>query len=159
MNLNEGNIRGCRACEACAKDPGRCAQKDDLSPLLEEMKTCDAFVLGTPVYMYHASAQFKAFVDRLYCFLWYVPEKSEETKMVFPAGKKIVMVTSRAAGEEPLNEQYRSFEEWLKKIANKILEPASLEFVHHYESMNLKDSARDNTELMAGAVALGVSLV
>ena len=158
VNLNEGNIRGCQGCDGCKKNPGRCVQKDDLSPLLEELTACDALVLGTPVYYYHASAQFKAFADRLYCFLGYDSESPDGTKIAFPAGKKMVTVTSRGDVKEALNrpELYDYFEEWLKMVTG-FLGPASVEFVHHYESGTIK--ARDNAELMARAASVGASLV
>jgi multimeric flavodoxin WrbA len=162
VNLNEGNIRGCQGCDAC-KNPaglGKCVQKDDLSPLLQEMTTCDALVLGTPIYYYHATAQFRAFTDRLYCFLDYDPQNPEGMKMVFPGGKKIAMVTSRGDFEKPLYmaELFDYFEQWLEVVAQG-LAPASVEYLHHYESMNLKDSARNDAELMARAASMGAALV
>ena len=56
-------------CEGCKKHPGKCVQKEDLTPLMQEMATYDAIVMGTPVYWYQVAAQFKMLVDRLYSFL------------------------------------------------------------------------------------------
>ena len=68
VNLRELKINGCLGCEGCKKHPGKCVQKDDLTILLQDMTAYDAIVMGTPVYWYHVSAQFKMLVDRLYCF-------------------------------------------------------------------------------------------
>ena len=57
VNLNELNMRGCQGCEVCTKEPGQCAYEDDLTPLLEELKECDAIVLGSPIYWFRVSAQ------------------------------------------------------------------------------------------------------
>jgi NAD(P)H-dependent FMN reductase len=41
-------------------------QQDDLPALLEQMEQSQVWVLGTPVYYWGPTAQFKAFVDRWY---------------------------------------------------------------------------------------------
>ncbi|MEZ4567823.1 MAG: NAD(P)H-dependent oxidoreductase [Desulfobacterales bacterium] len=71
----------------------KCVQKDDLTTLLQDLTAYDAIVLGTPVYWFHVSAQFKMLVDRLYCFMQYTdPETGEAVmKFEFPAGKKFVL--------------------------------------------------------------------
>ena len=50
------------ACDACRKT-GQCAQRDDMQALLEKMERSQAWVLGTPVYWWGPTAQFKAFLD------------------------------------------------------------------------------------------------
>ena len=68
INLNKLNIKGCQACMYCRTNYG-CAIKDDMQELYEEIKTADAIVLGSPVYMFQVSAQTKAFIDRLFIYL------------------------------------------------------------------------------------------
>ncbi len=63
--LSELDIRPCRACEACKK-AGKCVQRDDMPALLELMQHSQVWVLGTPVYFWGPTAQFKAFIDRFY---------------------------------------------------------------------------------------------
>ena len=75
-----------------SRKSGKCVQKDDLTILFQEMTTHDAVVMGTPVYWYHVTAQFKMLVDRLYCFLEFGenPETGEQTmKSEFPADKNL----------------------------------------------------------------------
>jgi len=98
VNLRELQINGCIGCEGCKKHPGVCVQKDDLTVLLQDMTTYDAVVMGTPVYWYHVTAQFKMLVDRLYSFMEIAedPETGQQTfKSAFPAGKKFVFIISR----------------------------------------------------------------
>ncbi|MCE1247605.1 MAG: flavodoxin family protein [Firmicutes bacterium] len=66
--LNEMNIKGCQACMACRAKFG-CPVKDDLNPLYKEIMEADAFVFGSPIYMFQITAQLKALIDRLYPFL------------------------------------------------------------------------------------------
>jgi multimeric flavodoxin WrbA len=63
--LHELSIAPCRACNNCQKN-GNCIQEDDMSPLLELMEKSEIWVLGTPIYWWGPSAQFKAFIDRWY---------------------------------------------------------------------------------------------
>lgn len=63
--LSELNIAPCRACDRCL-NTGECAQRDDMSMLLAQMKRSQIWVLGTPVYWSGPTAQFKAFLDRWY---------------------------------------------------------------------------------------------
>jgi len=163
VNLNKLNIVGCQGCDACKLDLGKCAQKDDLSPLLEEMQSCDAIVLGTPVYWFHVSSQFKALIDRFYCFFNWEPDpETGEMKEIrgFPEGKKFVVVTSRGDEEntQVLPELYQQLQGWLN-IVTMAMNASSTEFINHYGSMNLRDSAEDNADLMAEAEAVGASLV
>jgi multimeric flavodoxin WrbA len=82
--LSKLNIGPCRACNACAKT-GKCVQEDDMHALLEQMARSDVWVLGTPVYYWGPTAQFKAFVDR-----WYSTEH-QGTKLVEFKGKRVVL--------------------------------------------------------------------
>ena len=63
--LSKLDIGPCRACDACKKT-GKCVQQDDVHALLEQMERSQVWVLGTPVYYWGPTAQFKAFVDRWY---------------------------------------------------------------------------------------------
>jgi len=47
-------------------ETGQCVQRDDMPGLMEQMQASQVWVLGTPVYWYGPSAQFKTFVDRWY---------------------------------------------------------------------------------------------
>ncbi len=62
--LSELSISPCRACNSCQK--GKCVQQDDMSLVLEKMEESQVWVLGTPVYWWGPTAQFKAFLDRWY---------------------------------------------------------------------------------------------
>lgn len=63
--LSELDISPCRACEVCTKT-GTCFYQDDMTDLLSLMFESDVWVLGTPVYWWGPTAQFKTFLDRWY---------------------------------------------------------------------------------------------
>ena len=63
--LSRLDISPCLACDAC-RDTDECVQQDDMTELLEKMHRSQVWVLGTPIYYYGPTAQFKAFLDRWY---------------------------------------------------------------------------------------------
>jgi len=63
--LNEMDVNPCQACNECHRT-GRCVQEDDMLSLIEHMKESEVRVLGTSVYWWGPTAQFKAFIDRWY---------------------------------------------------------------------------------------------
>lgn len=163
VNLRELDINGCMGCEGCKKQLGKCVQRDDLTPLMQEMATCDAIVLGTPVYWYHVTAQFKMLVDRLYSFteISVNPETGEETfASKFPTGRKMVIVVSRGDPEPaPLFPQfYDHLNEWLTVIPLS-LGTEQYEIFHQYEAYLDRKAALNNSELLKQAIRKGADLV
>ncbi|MBF0388861.1 MAG: flavodoxin family protein [Desulfamplus sp.] len=84
-DLSQLNIAGCKACMYCKSNDG-CAVKDDMLPLLQEILTADAVILGSPVYMWQFSAQTKLFVDRLFAML------NPDYSVKFKSGLPLVLV-------------------------------------------------------------------
>lgn len=84
VNLYALNFKGCTSCFYCklkSKEHGTCAMKDDLSPVLEKIKTADAVIFGTPIYFMNFSAGLIAMLERLF-FSNYI--YSNEIPTVFP---------------------------------------------------------------------------
>jgi multimeric flavodoxin WrbA len=82
--LNELDIRPCQACNNC-RGTGVCIQKDDMAELLERMRASEVWVLGTPVYWWGPTAQFKLFVDR-----WY-SQMDEAPKAALFEGRRVIL--------------------------------------------------------------------
>lgn len=61
--LAEKTINHCTGCYACRRS-GRCAQHDDMAPILDSMVAADVIVMATPVYFYTMCAQMKTVIDR-----------------------------------------------------------------------------------------------
>lgn len=84
INLYALNFKGCTSCFACklkSRPHGTCAMKDDLTPILEQVKAADAIVFGSPIYFMNLSAGMIAFFERL-LFSNYI--YSDEVPTVFP---------------------------------------------------------------------------
>ncbi len=69
INLYDLNYKGCISCFSCklkdGKSYGRCAVKDDLTPVLEKIPLVDALILGTPIYLLDVTSGMRAFLERL----------------------------------------------------------------------------------------------
>ena len=64
--LQEKEIKPCLGCNACwLKTPGRGAQRDDMSALIDLMRSCEVAVLASPIYVGGVTGQMKTFLDRL----------------------------------------------------------------------------------------------
>jgi multimeric flavodoxin WrbA len=75
--LNDLKIR---PCQSCGSDPSPkcCLFDDDMEEVYEILQSCDAIVLGSPVYFDTVSAQTKLITDRCNCLMPYV-KKSDGT--------------------------------------------------------------------------------
>lgn len=82
--LNKLDIKPCQACDNCS-DNRECIYKDDMVGLLNKMKLSQIWILGTPIYWWGPTAQFKTFIDR-----WYGIEgsmfKGKQIILVIPLG-------------------------------------------------------------------------
>jgi len=67
ITLSALRVEPCRACDAC-RGMGKCVIDDDMRELITRMESSEVWVLGTPVYWWGPTAQFKAFLDRWYAF-------------------------------------------------------------------------------------------
>ncbi len=58
---------GCISCFGCKlpKHQGECIYKDGLSPVLEEIRSADGLIIGTPNYLGDVSAAFRSLYERL----------------------------------------------------------------------------------------------
>ena len=56
IHLYDLDFKGCRSCfgrkTKGGASYGRCAVKDELTPILEEIKKVDAIIMGSPVYFW-----------------------------------------------------------------------------------------------------------
>jgi multimeric flavodoxin WrbA len=74
IHLYDLRYTGCRSCFACktkgGKSYGRCASRDDLTPILEQVEEADAIILGSPIYYGTVSGEMKSFIERLAFPYW-----------------------------------------------------------------------------------------
>lgn len=78
VHLYDRAFRGCRSCFECKKidgaSYGRCAMKDELTPVLDKVLEADALIVGTPVYFGAETGECRSFLERLlFPFVTYTP--------------------------------------------------------------------------------------
>ncbi len=69
VHLYDLDFKGCRSCCACKKrggeSYGRCAARDDASPVLDHIRKADGLILGSPIYFGTVSGEMRSFMERL----------------------------------------------------------------------------------------------
>ena len=70
INLVDLDFSGCLSCFQCKKlgnpEFGRCALKDDLAPILEELIHSDGMIMGSPIYFGTETGLYRNFLERLF---------------------------------------------------------------------------------------------
>jgi multimeric flavodoxin WrbA len=92
VDVNDLNVHPCTGCMKCRASEVCVLPADDGQRMADEVKACDALVIGTPVYWGNMSGQMKLMFDRI------VPAMMGESKRGIPIalhkGKKAVIVTA-----------------------------------------------------------------
>jgi multimeric flavodoxin WrbA len=111
VHLYDLQFTGCKSCFACkirgGHSYGRCATRDDLTPILKEVEDAGAIILGTPVYFASVSGETKSFMERLmFPYLTYDVAHSS----LFPAKIHTGFIYTMNVSEQGMNERgYQSF--------------------------------------------------
>jgi multimeric flavodoxin WrbA len=92
FDVNDLNVHPCIGCMKC-RATGRCVlPEDDGHRMAEEMKLCDALILGTPVYWGNMSGQMKLMFDRI------VPAMMEMSHKIMDVANRHPSLLERAEG-------------------------------------------------------------
>jgi multimeric flavodoxin WrbA len=86
--LNELKITPCQACDGCL-DGGECVRDDDMKMLYKKMDESKVWILGSPIYWWGQTAQFKAFMDR-----WYGAREIDFS------GRRVILAIPMGGGHE-----------------------------------------------------------
>jgi len=91
IHLYDLNFKGCVSCFACklkgGKSYGKCAYKDDLSPVLEKIENADAIILGSPIYFGNVTGEMRSFIERMaFPYTVYDKDYSSLFKRKIPVG-------------------------------------------------------------------------
>ncbi len=69
IHLYDYAFKGCISCFACktknGKSYGRCALKDDMTPVYEKINKTDVLLLGSPIYFGDVTGEMRSFIERL----------------------------------------------------------------------------------------------
>ncbi|MHA2265396.1 MAG: flavodoxin family protein [Candidatus Thorarchaeota archaeon] len=140
--LQDLTIGPCRACNGCQRS-GNCVQDDDMDSIVELMVKSDIWVLGTPIYWWGPSAQFKAFLDR-----WYGLDQR-----IFQ-GKKVILTISMGGG----NDLYARHTVGMFKDICSYLGMTCIETVVA-PGMNGRTAVRENSLILDSARTAGVRVM
>lgn len=106
IHLYDLNYKGCISCFSCkmknGKSYGRCAVKDDLSPIFEKVLDAQALIFGSPIYFGTATGQMRSFMERLvFPFTPY----TDPPGTIFPRKIKTGFIYTLGATEEMAKER------------------------------------------------------
>lgn len=79
INLYDYNYKGCISCFQCkligGPSYGKCAVKDEIAPVLQNVLAADVVIFGSPIYFSNITGEMRCFLERLYfpCFV-YAPD-------------------------------------------------------------------------------------
>lgn len=101
VHLYELSYRGCISCFECKKiggrSYGRCAVKDDLTPILAKITAADVLILGSPLYFHTESGEMRSFMERLlFPYVTYTPERA----CIFPGKLRAGLIYTMNVSEE-----------------------------------------------------------
>ena len=118
FNLYDVNYKGCVSCFACkmkeGKSYGRCAVKDDISPILAKVGEADVIILASPLYFGTVTGEMRSFMERLvFPYFTYTDPPSS----IFPRKLRTGFIYALGASEELAKE--RGFDKHI--MANEML--------------------------------------
>jgi multimeric flavodoxin WrbA len=85
IKLRDLTIRPCLGCVECAST-NRCVQRDDMTPLYDQILQADLFILGGVSYFDHPNGFTRTFMERLYCFRHLHPQTIDKLALVAAVG-------------------------------------------------------------------------
>ena len=105
VHVYDFDFKGCASCFGCKRiggdSYGRCAMRDGLTPLLDEIHGADALVLGSPVYLMAETGEMRSFMERaVFQYLRY----TDPPATFFPRRIRTALVYTMGLPEGPANQ-------------------------------------------------------
>ncbi len=152
--LNDLHIKPCQSC-GVDPYPKYCLFDDDMKVVYDALQSCDATVLGSPVYFDTVSAQTKLMIDRCNCLMPYV-KRSDGTFGFERRMKKLKKgVFIAVAGPE---QEFNTIQTTVKGFLNW----TNIELVEtllYPNNSNKLGGVKDNKKIMDQAFEIGVRIV
>jgi len=106
IHLYNLNFKGCISCFACktreGKSYGKCAVKDDLTPIFNKIEKADAIILGSPIYFGTVTGEMRSFMERLmFPYLTY----TNPPQSLFPKKIKTGFIYTMNSTEQEMKER------------------------------------------------------
>jgi multimeric flavodoxin WrbA len=105
IHLYDLDFKGCTSCFACklknGKSYGKCAYRDEITPVLDRIEDFDALILGSPIYLGTVTGVMKLFMERLvYPYLVYDVNRSS----LFPKKIQVGLIYTMGAEESRIKD-------------------------------------------------------
>jgi multimeric flavodoxin WrbA len=125
IQMNTLKIRGCQGCYSCkkrgGKSYGKCALKDDLTPLYKKIEQADALFLGSPIYFHSVTSAMKMFIERLYPYFSY-----KDFKTTFPRKVNVGMIYTIGADDQDTEKLYRKYIKINQNVFSLLIGPTEV---------------------------------
>jgi multimeric flavodoxin WrbA len=154
LYLNDMQIRPCQSC-GIDPSPEYCLFNDDMNRVYTHLQSCDAVVLGSPVYFDSVSAQTKLMIDRCNCLMPYVKRLNGTSSFVRRLEKRKTGVLVAVAGPD---QEFNTILITVKGFFNWVNIELVDTIFHSHEDDNV-GSVKENKRVMDRAFEAGVSLV
>ena len=130
------------SCFACktkgGKSYGKCAVKDDLTPIFKKIEAADAVILGSPLYYGTVSGEMKSFMERLlFPYMTY----SNPPQVLFPKKINICFIYTMNVTEEQMKKFGFSQHIRLNEIILKMIFGAS-ESLFSFDTYQFEDYSK-----------------
>lgn len=144
IHLRDLDFSGCVSCFACklkgGKSLGRCAVRDDLSPILEKLLNSDGIVMGSPVYFGAETGLFRNFMERL---LFPLTKYSDPPESFAVKRMPLAFVYAMNVTEEEVGEYgYDRFMKLTRSFAKKLLSSREVETLCVCDTWQFDDYSR-----------------
>jgi multimeric flavodoxin WrbA len=148
--LNGLVFKGCQGCDKCSPG-GRCILNDDLTPVLDELREADGWILASPIYFDGVSGQLKTFFDR--CHTFAIDPETQEAKCQLEGKRQAIVIVTYE--DKPRDDYYQE----AKILANYLGWMGDFSEVEIISEGNLgpRDAARNRPDLLTRAEKLGKS--
>jgi multimeric flavodoxin WrbA len=152
--LNDMQIK---PCQSCGVDPAPkyCLFDDDMNRTYAYLRSCDAVVLGSPVYFDSVSAQTKLMIDRCNCLMPYVKRPDGKSGFERRLKKRKVGAFVAVAGPD---QEFNTISATVKGFFNWVNIELVDTIFHSHEDDNL-GSAKENKRVMERAFQTGIAIV
>ncbi len=137
VHLFDLDYKGCRGCQACkligGRSFGRCARKDDLTPILSEAIESDVLLFASPIYFNDVTGMLRSFWER---FWFPAITYTKERKLLYPRRIKVGMIFTTNAPDGFYTDYYNG----LVRTSSWII--GETEYVSAAETWQFNDYAR-----------------
>lgn len=125
IHLDSLRIAPCKGCLWCqGSDKRLCVRKDDMGPIYKKLLSCEALVLGSPVYWDGVTAQLKIFIDRLFALMKW---RGDKCKSLLSGRKAAIVLVAGGGVKDGLGDSRKMLRTVIKwcgfKFAGQLIVP------------------------------------